>query len=83
MRADLVVLFGIVIVFLGMLLVIVGSILQYASVSKTGKSEVKTGGVVMIGPIPIIFGSDRQMAILGVVLAIILMILAYILFYRV
>ena len=34
------------------------------------------GGVVMIGPIPIVFGSNYRWAILAMVLAIILMVVA-------
>ncbi len=43
------------------------------------KTEIKGGGVIMIGPIPIIFGSDSKYASLAIVLAIILMILALLL----
>jgi uncharacterized protein (TIGR00304 family) len=39
------------------------------------KKSIKGGGVVMIGPIPIIFGSDSKTAMILVVLAIILMII--------
>lgn len=39
------------------------------------KKEVKAGGVVLIGPIPIIFG-DSKYASLALILAIILMILS-------
>ncbi len=45
---------------------------------KTGQSlppakrNTRYGGVVLVGPIPIIFGSDRRMAWIMVVLAIIL-----------
>lgn len=38
------------------------------------RKSVKGGGVVMIGPIPIIFGSDSKTAMVLVVLAIVLMI---------
>lgn len=44
------------------------------------KSEVKAGGVVMIGPIPIIFGSDKESAKTAIILAIILMLLSLLLF---
>lgn len=43
-----------------------------------GKVEpkVKGGGVIMIGPIPIIFGSDKESAKTAAILAIILMLLS-------
>jgi uncharacterized membrane protein len=43
------------------------------------KTEKKFGGIVLIGPLPIIFGEAR-MAIIASILAIILMILAFVLF---
>jgi len=45
------------------------------------KPSVKGGGVVLIGPIPIIFGSSWKIAIISVILAIILIIASYF-FYR-
>jgi uncharacterized protein (TIGR00304 family) len=44
------------------------------------KSKVKVGGVIMIGPIPIIFGSDKESAKTAIILAIILMLLSLLLF---
>jgi uncharacterized protein (TIGR00304 family) len=43
---------GIVFIFIGILLVVISS---FAS------SDVKTGGVLLLGPIPIIFGNDRRL----------------------
>jgi len=40
------------------------------------ESEIKAGGVIMFGPIPIIFGSDKESAKTAAVLAIILMLLS-------
>ncbi|WP_292389736.1 TIGR00304 family membrane protein [Methanosarcina sp. UBA5] len=40
------------------------------------ESEIKTGGVIMIGPIPIIFGSDKESAKTAAILAIVLMLLS-------
>jgi uncharacterized protein (TIGR00304 family) len=77
---------GILILILGISLIFIGSIIQSTSSNNTkdnsSKTEIKTGGVIMIGPIPIIFGSDKGMMITGVILAIILMIVSYFLFYR-
>ncbi|MFQ5909107.1 MAG: DUF131 domain-containing protein [Thermoplasmata archaeon] len=38
------------------------------------KPRTKFGGVVMLGPIPIIIGSDMKMSIIAIVLAIILIV---------
>jgi uncharacterized protein (TIGR00304 family) len=43
---------GIAFIFIGILLVVISS---FAS------SDVKTGGVLLLGPIPIIFGNDRRL----------------------
>jgi uncharacterized protein (TIGR00304 family) len=39
-------------------------------------TKVSSGGVIFIGPIPIIFGSDKRFAIIAILLAIVLMLLA-------
>lgn len=78
MNANSLIISGIIVIFVGILLVFIGTALQASS--KT--SEVHTGGVILIGPIPIIFGNDKSLIIIGVVFAIIIMILWYVLFYR-
>jgi uncharacterized protein (TIGR00304 family) len=40
------------------------------------ESKIKGGGVIMLGPIPIIFGSDKESAKTVTILAIILMLLS-------
>ena len=40
-------------------------------------SRPRMGGVVLLGPIPIIFGSDWRMASLAIILAILLIVLVY------
>lgn len=77
-KASTILISGIIFVFVGVLLLIIGSILQ--SASKAG--EVHTGGIVLIGPIPIIFGNDKSLIIGAVIFAIIIMVLWYLLFYR-
>jgi uncharacterized protein (TIGR00304 family) len=44
------------------------------------ESEIKAGGVIMLGPIPIIFGSDKESAKTVAILAIILMLLSLLIF---
>jgi len=77
-KASTLLISGIIFVFVGVILMIIGSILQ--SASKSG--EVHTGGIVLIGPIPIIFGNDKSLIIAAVIFAIIIMVLWYLLFYR-
>lgn len=44
------------------------------------ESRIKAGGVIMLGPIPIIFGSDNESAKTAAILAIILMLLSLLIF---
>ena len=49
---------GIALVLAGLLIIIVAFILL--SISSAKKGKVKGGGAIIIGPVPIIFGTDRQ-----------------------
>jgi uncharacterized protein (TIGR00304 family) len=49
---------GIVLVFVGVLIIIVAVILL--SISDAKKGKVKGGGAIIIGPVPIIFGTDKK-----------------------
>jgi uncharacterized protein (TIGR00304 family) len=69
----------------GFFLLILGFFLVAAGImrSESGSSDqegkekrLKGGGVIMIGPIPIVFGSDRRYAIIAMILAMVLMLLA-------
>lgn len=56
------------------------SSLHEKSPARKIKPEIKAGGVIMLGPIPIIFGSDKKSASTVAILAIILMILSLLIF---
>lgn len=77
-NSNTIIIAGIAVIIIGFILVFVGTALQASS--KTG--EVKSGGVILIGPIPIIFGNDKSFTIIAVIMAIIIMVVSYILFYR-
>jgi len=49
---------GIVFIFVGILLIVAAIILF--SVSVVGKGKFKGGGAIIIGPVPIIFGTDKK-----------------------
>jgi len=49
---------GIALVFVGVLIIVVAVILL--SVSGVKKGKVKGGGSIIIGPVPIIFGTDEK-----------------------
>jgi uncharacterized protein (TIGR00304 family) len=67
---------GMLVILAGFVLVasgIVGSVFQ-AHGEQQG--EMKAGGIILIGPIPIVFGNDRTMVLVSIAGAI-LFLLAY------
>ena len=58
----------------GFLLVITGVVIIFAGLWKSsdGNRQVKGGGVVLIGPIPIAFGTDAKWTSIAIALAIVL-----------
>ncbi len=76
---------GILFILLGFFLAISGIIRsknehvsEYNSAEEIKDEKVKGGGVVLIGPLPIVFGTDKRFAIIAMVLAIVIMLLAVI-----
>ena len=69
------VLSGMALVLVGFVVIVVAALAQG---NKEG-AEVKGGGVIMIGPVPIIFGSDMKWASIAIVMAIALILLAVVL----
>ncbi|WP_287069570.1 TIGR00304 family membrane protein [Pyrobaculum aerophilum] len=75
---------GLLLIILGMLLVLISVLLPLLrrGEEQGGEEErrAEAGGVVLIGPIPIVFGTSQKMAQLTIILAILLMAMAIILF---
>jgi uncharacterized protein (TIGR00304 family) len=63
---------GILVIFVGLVVLLVG---VFQDGRRDGQSRLKGGGVIMIGPIPIIFGSDMKWASIAIILAIVLLLL--------
>lgn len=66
------------VVLVGILLIIAGfALVAFSVLSASGKTkgEARGAGVIMVGPIPIIFGSDAKWVGIVIGLAIVLMIL--------
>jgi uncharacterized protein (TIGR00304 family) len=68
---------GFVLIVVGIVFVIVTILL--ASTRSGGKAKVKGAGVIMVGPVPIIFGTDKKSvkAILALTIALIVVMLVY------
>lgn len=62
---------GLVIVFIGIAMIFIGMLLM-------ARGGGRGGGVILIGPIPIIWSSERETIWIWVVLAVILLILFFI-----
>ena len=63
---------GFTLIAVGIIVIIVAIIL--ISMRGAGKSKVKGAGVIMIGPVPIIFGTDKKSLEAALVLAIVLVV---------
>ncbi|MBL7118196.1 MAG: DUF131 domain-containing protein [Candidatus Syntrophoarchaeum sp.] len=79
---------GLLLVFIGILVILAGMVSMAYQAWKTGaggmekpEAGVRGGGVIMIGPIPIIFGTDVSALKLVMILAIALMAIAVILYF--
>lgn len=68
---------GIALVFVGILIVVVTLFLL--SVSSATRRKIKGGGAVIIGPVPIIFGTDKRSlkTVLLLSLALTIMLIAF------
>jgi len=64
---------GLIAIVVGIAVIFIAT--AFSSRGREGKTEVRTAGVVMIGPIPIIFGNDTRWVIVAIVLAIVLLAL--------
>ena len=68
---------GLLLGLAGFVLAIVGIFIAILK-SARGTGQTRGGGIVMIGPVPIVFGTDKQSArilmLLGIVLMIVLLL---------
>jgi len=69
---------GLTLVFVGFAIAFIAVVLLFLRGFK-GKEKVKGGGVVIIGPIPIIFGTDKESVKFILVLSVILIALLLVL----
>jgi uncharacterized protein (TIGR00304 family) len=68
---------------IGLALIAIGLVLVMASsIQSAGREETSYGGVILIGPIPIIFGSSPEMAVASMVMAMALTAIYFTLFLR-
>ena len=70
MDAQTLYILGILLAFAGIAIIMIAIIVIVAS--RTRDSKVKAGGAIIIGPIPIVFGTDKKTVKTMLILAIIL-----------
>jgi uncharacterized protein (TIGR00304 family) len=72
---------GLLLALAGLALAIVTIFLAFLR-SARGTKQVRGGGVVMIGPVPIVFGTDKEsvriLMLLGIVLMVVLLLFSLI-----
>jgi uncharacterized protein (TIGR00304 family) len=73
---------GTLLIIAGIIVVVLAVIL--ASSGKHEKAKNKGAGIVMIGPIPIIFGTDKKsvMIVVGLAIALMVILIVYYLLVR-
>lgn len=66
---------GVALILVGFAVAFIAVIWLVLSGVKGGKGKVRGGGAVIIGPIPIIFGTDKESVKIILVLSIVLVVL--------
>jgi len=66
---------GALLIFLGFVIAVSAILLTILRQPK-GRREIKGGGVIFIGPIPIIFGTDKKMIGVALVSALTILLIA-------
>lgn len=66
---------GIILILSGFAVAFIAMILMVLAGAKGGKGKVRGGGAVIIGPVPIIFGTDKESVKIILVLSIVLVAL--------
>lgn len=75
---------GTALIIVGIILLIITVVYMSVRKTKNGQCKTKAAGIIMIGPIPIIFGTDKKSVKTVIMLAlalIILLIIAMIVYY--
>jgi len=81
MTDEALVIAGFALIMLGILLIFVGFLHMAFSHGTKGQSNVEAGGVIMIGPIPIAFGTSSKALLYSMILAVILIVISVILIW--
>ena len=75
---------GVIVTLVGFVIILLAAVQARRSETddeSRRKTEIRGGGVVLIGPIPIVFGSDAKWATVAIVLAIILVFISLLMMF--
>jgi len=79
MDATFIFLMGFILIILGIILSFIATVIMFFNRLRDRKAKViRGGGLIMIGPIPIIFGTDKKTMKILILLSITLMVMALI-----
>jgi uncharacterized protein (TIGR00304 family) len=67
-------------ILLGIVLIILGMFILMLFLWRAGEGRGEAGGVVIVGPVPIVFGTSQRVAATVMVLAIVLTVVTLLLF---
>jgi uncharacterized protein (TIGR00304 family) len=65
---------GLILILTGFFITFIAAVLLFFTASK-GRGKVKGGGAIIIGPLPIIFGTDKESVKILLLLSIVLILL--------
>ncbi|MCD6084973.1 MAG: DUF131 domain-containing protein [Desulfurococcales archaeon] len=72
---------GILLIFVGFIIIMLSLILSHMKPGpERREAKVSGGGVVIIGPVPIVFGTDKRMALAAAVVGAVLTIIVLLVF---
>jgi len=73
--------YGFLLILAGFALIVIGVIVSVVRSLGEGGIDAEAGGVVFIGPIPVVFGTSRGVVWIALAIAL-LMLVSFFVFYR-
>ncbi|MDZ7689133.1 MAG: DUF131 domain-containing protein [Halobacteriales archaeon] len=73
--------YGFLLILAGFVLIVIGVIVSVLRSLGEGGVDAEAGGVVFIGPIPVVFGTSRGVVWIALAIAL-LMLVSFFVFYR-
>jgi len=73
---------GVLLIMLGIIALVAAAIIFFITAIR-GSGEIKGGGVFLIGPLPIIIGSDKELVKWAIILTIVAMLFFIVVIYLV